>query len=251
MKKLIPIIAIILCIHKFSAQNLNHNLGIFIGTVNLQSDYVRSEDKLSFFTNNGISLSIAHYLSFIDNYSHWNQHKRIFNHLKVKTEIKYLSNGNFKHSGKYTKNNSSNSEKLRAMKGSLKMLDLGLNLEYFILPLLECQNDTYDIYLNPFLSFGLNYSFYKNGISSEFGNWNKDRTLLPDWYANKNSLDIGTNDAFSLCSGIGITSKLTPKIKLVTQASLQYFFSDSIDGLILRSNDYSANIQFGIIYHLN
>jgi hypothetical protein len=44
---------------------------------------------------------------------------------------------------------------------------------------------------------------------------------------------------------------LTPKIDLVAQVSFQYFFSDSIDGLIHTKNDSSVNIQLGIIYQLN
>ena len=103
MKNLIPItiIAIILCVHKFDAQTLNHDVGLFIGSTNLQSDYGNTKEFSSHFTNNGTSLSLSHYLSFNENTSRWGVRNRILDHLKLKTEIKYLSNGDFSHRGHY------------------------------------------------------------------------------------------------------------------------------------------------------
>jgi hypothetical protein len=250
LKKPITVIATILCIYQFNAQNLNHDLGILIGSTNLQSDYGSPESIPGSFTNNGTSLTIAHYLGFSNGYSRWNQRK-LLDHLRVKTEIKYLINGDFEHTGKYSKKNNSNAEKLSAMKGSLKMFDLGINLEYYMFSVDEINNFNYSTYLNPYVSFGFKYSFYTNGITSELGNWEEDRTLLADWYSGKVDLDVGKNNAFSFCSGIGIRNMLTPKIDLVAQVSFQYFFSDSIDGLIHTKNDSSVNIQLGIIYQLN
>ena len=246
MKKSITTIAIFLCIYKFNAQN--HDLGIFVGSTNLQSDYSQSEGSFGSFTNIGTSLSIAHYLSFYNLNSGWRQYSKFLDHLKVKTEIKYLSNGNFKHRDRYSKKNNLTGEKLNAMRGSLKMFDLGLNLEYYVFSIDKISNYTY---LNPFFSFGLKYSFYTNGITSELGNWEEDRTLLADGYSDEINLNVGEGNAFSLCSGIGIKTILTPKIDLVSQVSFQYFFSDSIDGLINGKNDSSVNIQLGIIYQLN
>jgi hypothetical protein len=113
------------------------------------------------------------------------------------------------------------------------------------------------MYLNPFFTFGFKYSFYTNGVTSELGDWNKDRTLLPTWYSEENTLDIGAGEALSVCSGIGIVGRISSNIDLVTQVSYQYFFSDSIDGLNPNKvdgtnfNEYSINIEFGIIYQLN
>ena len=250
MKKTIIVIATILSIYQFKAQNLSHDLGILIGSTNIQSDYGRSKSALGSFTNNGTSLSIAHYLGFSDNYSRWNRRK-LFDRLRIKTEIKYLINGNFEHTGKYAKKNNPNATKLSAMKGSIKMFDLGVNLEYYLFSVNEIKNFNYRTYLNPYFSFGLKYSFYTNGITSELGNWEEDRTLLADWYSTKVNLDVGKNNAFSFCSGIGIRNMLSPKIDLVAQVSFQYFFSDSVDGLVHTKNDSSANIQLGIIYQLN
>ena len=143
------------------------------------------------------------------------------------------------------------------MKGSLKMFDVGLNLECFLKPLSDRNDYSYNMYLNPFFTFGFKYSFYTNGVTSELGDWNKDRTLLPTWYSEENTLDIGAGEALSVCSGIGIVGRISSNIDLVTQVSYQYFFSDSIDGLNpnkvdgTNSNEYSVNIEFGIIYQLN
>jgi len=259
LKNLIPItiIAIILCVHKFDAQILNHDVGLFIGSTNLQSDYGNTKEYSSHFTNNGTSLSLSHYLSFNENTSRWGVRNRILDHLKLKTEIKYLSNGTFSHRGYYAEKKSIEGEKIRAMKGSLKMLDVGLNLECFLKPLSDRNDYSYNMYLNPFFTFGFKYSFYTNGITSELGDWNKDRTLLPTWYSEENTLDIGAGEALSVCSGIGIVGRISSNIDFVTQVSYQYFFSDSIDGLNpnkvdgTNSNEYSVNIEFGIIYQLN
>lgn len=259
MKNLIPItiIAIILCVHKFDAQILNHDVGLFIGSTNLQSDYGNTKEYSSHFTNNGTSLSLSHYLSFNENTSRWGVSNRILDHLKLKTEIKYLSNGTFSHRGYYAEKKTITGEKLRAMKGSLKMFDVGLNLECFLKPLSDRNNYSYNMYLNPFFTFGFKYSFYTNGVTSELGDWNKDRTLLPTWYSEEKTLDLGVGEALSVCSGIGIVGKISSNIDLVTQVSYQYFFSDTIDGLNpnkvdgTNSNEYSINIEFGIIYQLN
>jgi len=112
------------------------------------------------------------------------------------------------------------------------------------------------ILFNPFFTFGIKYSFFTNTLTSDLGDWREDISVLPPKYTLQNALDIGAGQAVSLSFGLGTRFKLSPKIDLVGQFRYHYFFSDTIDGLQTpantdQNNDWSLNIQFGMVYHLN
>ena len=256
MKTPITIIFVIVSILEFTAQHYTHDIGAFVGSTSLQTDYGQRGNFASDWNNNGTSFSVAHYLSFYNRTLRWDPNNVLHNHLMVKTEIQYLSNANLKHYGKWSKKNSYGGEQLRAMKGTLRMLDFGINLEYFLHPLEEYVYPYSDIWFNPFFTFGFKYSLYTNSLSSDLGDWNKDINVLPKKYTLKNALDIGSGEALSLSVGLGTRYKLAPKIDLVAQFTYQYFFSDTIDGLQAqvyenKNNEWLLNLQLGIVYHLN
>lgn len=241
---------------EFKAQHYTHDFGVFAGSVGLETDYGQKENFESYWSNSTSSISIAHYLSFYNRTLRWNPDNAFRNHLMVKTEVEYINNSKLKHYGIYTENSSSSSKKLEGMKGTLTMVQLGVSLECFLIPLEEFIHPHSPIWFNPFFTFGLKYSHYTNGLKSDLGDWKEDITVLPQKYTLENALDIGAGEAFSLSAGLGTRFKLAQKIDLVTQFSSQFFFSDAIDGLQSpapenKSNEWLLNIQFGIVYHLN
>ncbi len=257
MRKHITIIFFVfISIIEFKAQHLTHEIGAFFGSTSLQTDYGQKGNFATQWNNNAKTFSVAHYLSFYNNTIRWDPHDVLHNHLMVKTEIQYLNNADYKHHGKWAKGNSYAGEQLRAMKGSIRSLDLGVNAEYFLFPLEEFIYPYSDILFNPFFTLGLKYSFFTNTLTSDLGDWRQDISVLPTKYQLDNALDIGDGQAVALSFGIGTRFKLSPKIDLVAQSTYQHFFSDTIDGLqtpanLNQNNDWSFNIQFGMVYHLN
>ena len=256
MKPLITIIFVIVSILEFKAQHYTHDIGVFVGTSSLQADYGQRGNFASEWNNNGISFSVAHYLSFYNRTLRWDPNNVLHNHLMVKTELQYLSNIKLEHHGKWARSTSQAGEQLRAMKGSLRMLNLGLHLEYYYRPLEEFVYPYSDIWVNPYFTFGIKYVSYTTGLRSDLGDWTEDISVLPEKYRFPGALDIGPGDAISLALGLGARFKVAPKIDLVTQFNYQYFFSDKIDGLQAnvienKNNEWLVNIQFGFVYHLN
>ena len=256
MKPLITIIFVIVFTLEFKAQHFTHDIGVFVGSSSLQADYGQRGNFASEWNNNGITYSVAHYLSFYNRTLRWDPNNVLHNHLMVKTELQYLSNIKLEHHGKWANGNSFAAEQLRAMEGTLRMLNLGLHLEYYYRPLEEFVYPHSPMWFNPYFTFGVKYSSYTNSVESGLGDWTQDITVLPKKYTLENALDIGSGSAVSLALGLGTRFKLAPKIDLVAQFNYQYFFSDKIDGLQAKvienkNNEWLVNIQFGIVYHLN
>ena len=252
--------AIIICmiafILEFKAQHYTHDLGVFVGSTSLQSDYGERGDFSSQFNNNSTSFAVAHYLHFFNRTLRWDPNNILRNHLMVKSEIHYISSAQLEHHGKWANGKSDLAERLRAMKGSLRVLNVGTNIEYFLHPLEEFVYPYSYMLFNPFVTFGVRYSFYNTGLSSELGDWQKDRTLLPKKFSTDEALHLGSSQSISLTASIGTRIKIAPKIDVVTQFGYQYFFSDNIDGLNAnvaenQNKDWLMNIQFGLVYHLN
>ena len=256
MKTPITILFVIVFILDLQAQHFTHDIGAFVGSTSLQSDYGQRDNFASNWNNNGMTYSVAHYLSFYNRTLRWDPNNVLHNHLMVKTELHYISNTELLHHGKWAEKDSEAGLKLRSMKGSLRMLSFGVNLEYFLNPLEEFVYPYSDMYFNPFLTFGIKYSTYTTGLSSDLGDWQQDINVLPQKYTLQNALELGSNQAFSIQLGFGTRYKLAPKIDLVAQFAYQYFFSDTLDGLQAnvienKNNDWLLNIQFGLVYHLN
>ena len=256
MRTTLAIIFVIACILESKAQHYTHDIGVFIGSTSLQTDYGERSHFGSDIKNSNLSFSAVHYLHFFNRTLRWDPNNVLHNHLMVKSEIQYTSNTELKHHGKYADRQSTSGEKLRAMKGSLRMLNLGIHLEYFLKPLEEFIYPHTDISFNPFFTFGVQYSFYNNGLKSDLGDYRQDVTVLPNKYQDVTSLAIGSGQSFALNMGIGTRYKLTEKIDLVAQFNYQYFFTDKLDGLKAevfenKNNEWASNVQIGLVYHLN
>lgn len=256
MKTPITIIFLIVFILEVKAQHYTHDIGAFVGTSSLQTDYGQRGNFASEWNNNGMSFSVAHYLSFYNRTLRWDPNNVLHNHLMVKTELHYLSNSKLSHHGYWAQKESYGGEQLRAMKGTVRMLNVGVNLEYFLHPLEEFVYPYSDIAFNPFFTFGFKYAFYNNSLKSDLGDWQEDKSILPQKYTLENALAVGSGEAFAITIGLGTRYKLTEKLDLALQYNYQYFFSDKIDGLQAevfenKNNEWLLNIQLGIVYHLN
>ncbi|WP_299012132.1 hypothetical protein [uncultured Polaribacter sp.] len=239
-----------------NAQYLTHDVGVFLGSTSLQTDYGERGHLPSELNNNNLSITVAHYLSFYNNTLRWDPNDILQNHLMVKTAIQYVTNTKLEHHGIFAEKQSPEGERLRAMRGGVNILNLSMNVEYFLKPLEEFVYQASDISFNPFVSFGLQYSFYNNSLESTLGDWRQDITVLPIKYRNEDFLFIGSGESLGVNIGIGTRLKIAEKIDLVAQYNYTYFLSDKIDGLQTdrvenRNNEWALDIQLGIVYHIN
>jgi len=233
-----------------------HGIGAHLGLSKIQTDYGQRGDFSSNSSNQGMTISVAHYLSFFKKNTRWNSADEMYNNIMLKTELTYMPKVKLNHFGKWIEGSSDLARQLKAMHGSLSMLHLGVNIEYYLKNLEDFAYPYSYIDWNPFFTFGLKYTFYKNDIVSDLGDWRVDNTVLPQKYRVPGALDIGKGGALSFNLGFGTRFKLTEKIDLAAQANWQIYFSDAIDGLQAnvienKNNEWMVNFQIGVVYHLN
>lgn len=256
MKTPLTIIFIIVFILEFKAQHFTHDIGGFVGSTSLQTDYGERGHFKSDVGNKNTSFSIAHYLHFFNRTLRWDPNNVLHNHIMVKTELQYINNTEMKHHGYWASKQTYGGEQLRAMTGSLRMFNLGLHFEYFLRTLEDFVYPYSDISFNPFFTFGFKYAFYKNTLSSDLGDWREDMTVLPKKYQDTDNLAIGKGETFAFNMGLGTRYKVSERLDFVAQFNYVYFFSDKIDGLNAdvfenRNNEWALNIEVGLVYHLN
>ncbi|WP_435414622.1 THC0290_0291 family protein [Polaribacter aestuariivivens] len=256
MKTPITILFVIVFFLEIKAQHYTHDIGGFVGSTSLQTDYGQRNHFGSELNNEGLSFSVAHYLSFYNRTLRWDPNNVMHNHLMIKTDLQYVSNTKLEHHGIYAKKQSFGGEQLRAMKGSVRMLNLGVNIEFYLKSLEEFVYPHSDVSFNPFFTFGVQYSFFNNTLTSDLGDWQQDISVLPKKYQSDGHIDVGSGESFVFNIGVGTRFKLTEKLDLVAQYNYQYFFSDKIDGLQAevfenKNTEWGLNIQVGLIYHLN
>ena len=238
------------------AQHLTHDVGLFVGTATIQTDYGQRDEFLSSYGNSALSFSLVHYLHFFNVNTRWNSEDDIANHVMIKSELNLMTKADLQHHGKYTVGNSQLAQQLRAMKGSISLMNVGVQAEYYFKDLREFMFPYSEIKWNPYLSFGFKYSRYTNTLTSDLGDWRTDITVLPQKYRAPGQLAVGKGNAFSLVIGGGTRYKLSEKFDLAANFNWQYFFSDALDGLQTdhisnKKNEWLVHLQVGIIYHLN
>jgi len=256
LKKPLKILFFLLISLSARAQHLTHDVGVFIGTATMQTDYGQRANFLSSYGNSALSLSLVHYLHFFNVDTRWNAENDIANHLMIKSEFNIMTTANLQHHGEYTEGTSELAMQLRAMKGSIKLTNLGVQAEYYFKDLREFMFPFSEMKWNPYLSLGFKYSRYKNTLTTELGDWRTDISILPTKYREPESIAIGSGGAFSFILGAGTRYKLSEKFDLAGNFNWQFFFSDAVDGLQVnelsnKNNEWLIHLQVGIIYHLN
>jgi hypothetical protein len=256
LRKPLKILFFLVFAYSTNAQHLTHDVGVFLGTATIQTDYGQRDNFLSSYGNSALSFSLVHYLHFFNTDTRWNSDDDLANHMMIKTEFNLMSTANFKHHGKYIEGNSTLAVQLRAMKGTSTITNFGIQGEYYFKDLREFMFPYSEMKWNPYVSLGFKYSLYKNTLTSDLGDWRSDITVLPLKYRQPGQLDIGSGSAFSLILGAGTRYKLSEKFDLAANFNWQYFFSDAIDGLQTddisnKKNEWLVHLQVGVIYHLN
>lgn len=258
--KLSLVLIFILFFAKSQAQfNFTHEIGVVAGSVTMQTDYgERFHFPSSTPTTFGVAL--VHYLSFYGSNYNWRNGASYFSdHFKVRSEISYYFNNSLEHKGRYIQPNTDFAAKLRAMSGTTKIFNVGMQLEYYFKNL-----EDYGLLFNtgdkfaPYVSLGAQYNSYTPTFETSYGSgdWRNDPTILPKpWQQNAIFPEKGTT--FSFTSSIGTRYKLN-NFDLVAEAKWQYFFSDKIEGLDAprdvsgsKYNDTLIFFNVGIIYNLS
>jgi len=249
--------------NSFAQLNLSHEFGLSFGPVTMQTDY-GERHHLPSSTATSFGVSASHYLSFYSSNYNWRNGASYFSdHFKLKTDFSYYTNTALEHKGKWVDPSdiTNNADKLRAMKGSTKIISFGTQLEYYFKNL-----EDYGLLFNnddkfaPYVSAGVQYSSFTPELTSDLGNYLTNPSLLPtQWQDIDNAVFVEKDNTFSLTFGLGTRYKMKGNFDLFVEARYQYFFSDRIDGLDIPSDEYASNkfndtlIYFSVggIFHLS
>lgn len=254
MKTTITILLTLVIFFKLEAQNYKHDIGAFIGTSSLNSDF--GEANKANTSNNSTSFALAHYLQFYNTSSRWdrNASSRLINHLMIKTEFRYSNSSNIQNFTETSNGNSPSAEVSRAMRGSLSLFNLGTNFEYYLLPLRDYVYSKRMLF-NPYVSLGVNFSSYDRDITYDSSTVGKENALLAKANIPTEAFILGIGDSFSFSGSLGTRIKVSSNTDVVTQFGYQYFLTDDLEGMNAnipqnRNNDWLANFQFGLVYRL-
>ncbi len=239
--------------------SIAHEVGGFLGSSFMKSDYGQRNDNDSNYRNTGFTVGLVHYMNF----SYKSMSDAYFNeHFKVRSELSF-NKTKLNHFGKWVENgNSIGKQQLRAMEGKSSILNLGVQLEYY--PLSEIHEFEYSIgSIYPYISLGLQYNFYNVQSSSSMGELGNVKTTFPKYLVPSDGHPYGfssqSSSTWSVLSGIGARYKLTPLSDLMLEARLQYFGSDWVDGLNPNKEIYTENkyndwqvwLTFGYVFYLD
>ena len=261
MKKFLPKITILIFFFFFtltySQSRFSHEAGLNFGVASFQTDFGQRNNFPSA-NQSTLSVGVVHYLKFFGSQYNWRSGTSFFSeHFKLKTEFNYLFNTNIQHEGAYVELDNEIGDKLKVMKGQIKMYNIGTNLEFYFFQL-----EDYTAYftnkksVNPFVSLGLHYSAYDpdilvNDVSLE-GKEEPHLGLIDKWQEDAIYLDSGS--AFGISAGAGVRFGLGD-VDFVIDGRWQHFFSDKIDGLDDFSSDTGSKyndtvifVNIGIVY---
>jgi len=238
------------------SQHFTHDIGIHVGTATIQTDYGVRDHFLSSYGNSSISLSFTHTLHFFNRDLRWNYDHKIWSHLALRSELNFITNGKFRHHGRFIMANTDMARELRAMSGTTSITNLGFQLEYYWKCLKEFLYPWSSIKWNPYALLGVQFTKYNNTLTSTLGDWRQDISLLPEKWRIPGAIDIGKGNTYAVTFGGGVRYKLNSNIDLNGQLNWQFFLSDAVDGLQAnveenKYNEWLINLQVGVIYHLN
>jgi outer membrane protein W len=238
----------------FAQLSFSHEVGFSFGPVTMQSDY-GERHYLPSSTATSFGIAAVHYLSFYGSNYNWRNGSSYFSdHFKLKTEISLYFNNNLEHKFSKTLGNSSQEQRLAAMKGTTKLFNIGTQLEYYFknledYGLLFNDNDKFA----PYVGAGIQYNSFTPTLTSDLGNYLTDPSILPDQWQN-NAVFVEKGSTVSLTLSTGTRYKID-NVELVLDAKWQYFFSDKIDGLdsSVSGNKFNDTLIFfslGAVFNL-
>ena len=272
MIKIVKILApiFVLFVTNMSAQNWNkysnfsHEIGFFSGSTHFTTDYgERYFFKSNVGGNVGISKGILYYLTFTDYRYKWNQRSSYFvEHFRLRNELSYMS-ARLDHFGAYvdSSNTSIEADKLRAMHGEARVVNIGTQLEFHFKNIDDFGSRRYpDMKWSPYLSLGILGVYYNPSVYSDYGNgdWKADQSILYQKWAVPGTVSEASGFSFSATAGIGTRKKLGEYSDIFIESKWQYYYTNWVDGLNAtdpaannKYNDWNVSLQIGYIYYLN
>ena len=227
---------------------LSNEFGITVGPVTMQTDY-GERHHLPSSTATSFGVAAVHYLSFYGSNYNWRNGASYFSdHFKLRTEVSYYFNNSLEHKGRYVEPGGSGPvllEKLKAMKGKTKSLNIGTGLEYYFKNL-----EDYGLLFNdderfaPYIGIGVQFNMFNPELTSDLGDWTTNPSVLPEKW--QDQVYVGKQQAFSMTMNAGTRYKLD-NFDLVLDARWQYFFTDRYDGLDSKK-DNSSKFNDTLIY---
>ncbi|MGL5112297.1 MAG: THC0290_0291 family protein [Flavobacterium sp.] len=237
--------------------NISHEIGITSGPVAFQSDYGERHNLETNTGNTGFSIGFLHYLNFS---SHSNSETFFSEHVKIRSELSFSSTS-FNHFGQWVEGNlSTGKEQLRAMHGSSKLFNLGIQGEFHPIKIHDFENSIGTF--GPYASLGIAYSLYTADANSTLGPLGTSITTFPKYLTPSDGRPHGfsseSKTVFSITGGLGTRYKLTTMSDLLVDLRFQYFNSDWVDGLNPnkeiykenKSNDWTVWFNIGYILYL-
>jgi len=237
-------------------------LGLITGPVVFYSDFGQRNNFETNSENVGFGIGLIHYINFSYR-ADCNCYSRdtYFNdHFKIRNEIDYHQT-NLAHYGRWVapEKTSLFAKQLRAMSGTVSVLEIGSQLEYFPLSIRDFAAGAYKI--APFVSLGAHWVNYDSNVRSSLGPLNTPAST-PDKYLN--SFQQGAASTIAIVGSIGIRYKLNRMSDLMLDSRWEYYFSDYVDGLNPseknngsvavpenKANDWIFWLNVGYIYYLN
>ena len=248
----------------FYGQDYNsHEIGFISGAASFTTDYgARNNFSANVGGNVGVGIGAIYYLNFTDYRYRWNQRTSYFaEHFRLRGELSYMS-AKLDHFGKYVDENQTSLEadKLRAMHGTTYLVNLGAQLEFHIVDIVDFGSRRIpDLKWSPYISAGAFVDFYDPSIKSDLGNWRDPGILYPKWDPNTYPKATRVTPAITMSAtlGIGTRRKLGYYSDLLIESRWQYFFSNYVDGLNAKQdeankyNDWLVWLHVGYVYYLN
>lgn len=262
-KSIFKILTTIICcffIAITSAQDKSsHEIGFITGSASFTTDYGQRYDFQSNVGGNvGPGLGIIYYINFTDYRYRWNQRTNYWSeHFRIRTEFSYMT-AELDHFGIYAETDSYAGEQLRAMHGKTQLFNLGAQLEFHIVDIVDFGSRRIPrLKFSPYLSLGLMADFYNPDLESDLGDWREDPSVLYPKWAVPGTVDTSAGFTGSLTGGIGTRFKIGEYSDILLESRWQYFFSNWVDGLNAKDdpankyNDWLLWVHVGYVYYLN
>ncbi|MFD0761757.1 glutamate dehydrogenase [Lutibacter aestuarii] len=255
------ILLLLFSINSNAQDEASHEVGFISGSASFTTDYgQRNHLKSNVAGNIGMGVGVIYYLNFTDYRYRWNQRTSYFaEHFRVRAEVSYMS-AELDHFGKWVDESKTTPEadKLRAMHGETKLLNLGAQLEFHIVDIVDFGSRRIpDLKWSPYLSAGLMVDFYNPSLKSDLGDWEANPNLLYPKWAVPGATKMKSNVTGSATLGIGTRRKLGEYSDILIESRWQYFFSNYVDGLNAKNdpankyNDWLLWVHVGYVYYLN
>ena len=245
----------------YAQDEKSHEIGFITGSASFTTDYGQRNDFMSNVGGNvGMGIGLIYYLNFTDYRYRWNERTNYWaEHFRVRGELSYMS-AELDHHGKWAEDQSLNGEKLRAHHGKTYLVNLGAQLEFHWVDIVDFGSRRVpDLNWSPYVSAGVFVDFYDPSLYSDRGDWRDPGVLYPKWDINDFPTAVRDTPGITLSAtlGIGTRRQFGEYSDIVIESRWQYFFSNYVDGLHARLddankyNDWLLWVHIGYIYYLN